>query len=77
MASSPLTNTIEAFNRDNYSRVAWNDEKPSGQVSSSAAHSKGFIGFSEVSNKGFFVSHSIPKYPGFVEGKIVKKIASA
>ena len=62
---SALTNTFDAFNAGNYSRVAWNDEKPNGQTSSSGAHSKGFIGLDIKNKTGFFFSHSIPKYPDF------------
>ena len=75
IGDSALAKTIDLFNLGDNSRVAWNDEKPSGQTSSTVAHSKGFIGFSVTNRKGFFISHSIPKYPAFSDGKIVKTIS--
>jgi len=67
---SPLTHTLNAFNEKVYGRVAWNDEKPSGKISSTSAHSKGMIGFDIILKNGFFLSHSIPKFPAFNEGKV-------
>ena len=77
IAKSPLTNTFDSFNLNEYSRVAWNDEKPNGQTTSSGAHSKGVIGFDQTNKTGFFFSHSIPKYPDFSNKNIVPKIGSS
>ena len=65
LSKSALTYTFDSFNEKEYDRVAWNDEKPNNQTSSTAAHSKGFIGFDLQNRSGFFFSHSIPKYPDF------------
>lgn len=45
--------------------VAWNDEKPEGQTSSAKAHSKGLIAYDIKNTNGFYLVHSIPKYPNF------------
>jgi hypothetical protein len=50
--------------------VAWNDEKPNNETSFNLAHSKGFISYSFANRKGFLLSHSIPKYPAFVNHKV-------
>lgn len=68
--ATALTMTIGAFNGNNYEVVAWNDEKPNGSTSSTAAHSKGFIGYSYKNSRGFFISHSIPKYPSIQNSQI-------
>lgn len=64
---SPLTQTLTLINRESLERVAWNDEKPNNQTSSSKAHSKGIIAYGKASGKGFFIVHSIPKYPAFLD----------
>lgn len=45
--------------------IAWNDQWPTGEQSSSKAHSKGVIAFDDKYQNGFYVGHSIPKYPMF------------
>lgn len=51
--------------------TAWNDEPPSGRlVGTSYAHSKGLIALSSSGKKGFFLSHSIPKFPNIANGVI-------
>ena len=60
-----------------YGRVAWNDEKPSGKVSSTSAHSKGMMGLDMTLRNGFFLSHSIPKYPDFKDGQVVPLIGDS
>lgn len=75
IGSTALTRTIDEINAQNLEHVAWNDEKPTGETSSSSAHSKGFMAFSITASKGIFISHSIPKYPAFVNLKIVPSIA--
>lgn len=63
---SPLTQTLGQINHEQLDRIAWNDEKPNNQTSSSKAHSKGIIAYSRLSNRGFYIVHSIPKYPAFL-----------
>ena len=41
--ATALTKTLELINNNNLEHVAWNDEKPSGETSSTYAHSKGLI----------------------------------
>lgn len=67
---SALTMTINAFNGNDFEVIAWNDEKPNGSTSSTSAHSKGFIGYSYKNSRGFFISHSIPKYPNINRSQI-------
>lgn len=51
--------------------TAWNDEAPNGKCASSTyAHSKGIIAISSSGRKGFFMSHSIPKFPKISETEI-------
>lgn len=63
---SPLTQTLALINKNKLERVAWNDEKPNNQTSSSKAHSKGLIAYSASTGRGFYLVHSIPKYPAFL-----------
>lgn len=77
VGSTALTRTIDEINKQSLETVAWNDEKPTGETSSSSAHSKGFMAISIPASKGVFVSHSIPKYPAFANGKINPTIAAA
>ncbi len=70
VGSTPLTKTEEQINSQNLQYVAWNDEKPNGQTSESVAHSKGLMAYSISKSQGFFITHSIPKYPAFFNGKI-------
>lgn len=62
---SPLTQTLGLINKDKLERVAWNDEKPDGQTSSTSAHAKGLIAYNKATGRGFYIVHSIPKYPAF------------
>lgn len=57
--------------------IAWNDQKPTGEVSSTSAHAKGVIGLSQPAQKGFYLTHSIPKYPAFQSGVILPDIADS
>ena len=41
-----LTFTLNQINSKQLETVSWNDEKPTGQVSTTSAHSKGLISFS-------------------------------
>lgn len=59
--------TLAQINDLGLDRVAWNDQKPNNQTSSSKAHSKGIIAYSELSATGFYIDHSIPKYPAFLD----------
>jgi len=65
--NSPLTQTLGLINKDKLERVAWNDEKPNNQTSSSVAHSKGLIAYNKAAGRGFYIVHSIPKYPAFLD----------
>jgi hypothetical protein len=76
LGNTPLTKTLNLINSNILDHVAWNDEKPSGETSSSNAHSKGLFGFSLTASKGFFISHSLPKYPAFIGDKINITIAN-
>ena len=44
--ATPLTLTYQAINNLNMAHVAWNDEKPTGEIGSSLAHAKGLIAYS-------------------------------
>ena len=63
---SPLSQTFSLINKDKLERIAWNDEKPDNTTSSTKAHAKGLISFGKNSGRGFFIVHSIPKYPAFL-----------
>lgn len=57
----PLFQNLNANSERVY---AWNDQPPIAyEPSTSYAHSKGLITYSAESNEGFFLSHSIPKFP--------------
>jgi hypothetical protein len=60
-----LTQTILILQSDKIERIAWNDEKPNNQTSSTGAHSKGLITYNKTTGRGFYILHSIPKYPAF------------
>ena len=77
IGTTALTRTIEHLNGQALEQVAWNDEKPTGETSSSSAHAKGFMAFSTASAKGVFLSHSIPKYPAYVSSKINQTIGAS
>lgn len=55
--------------------VAWNDEKPTGEVNSSCAHSKGLMAYSSTAQKGVLFVHSVPKYPAIVGGQVQATVA--
>lgn len=55
---------LSKVNANSDAVLAWNDEPPTSyHPSTSYAHSKGLLTFSKEENRGFFLSHSIPKYP--------------
>lgn len=62
---TPMTRTLSQINTLKLQSVAWNDEKPDGNTSSTKAHSKGVIGYNQATHKGFFIVHSIPQFPAF------------
>ena len=64
-AGTPMTRTLSQINSLKLESVAWNDEKPDGNTSSTKAHSKGVIGYYQKTSKGFFIVHSIPQFPAF------------
>lgn len=64
-ANTPMTRTLSQINTMKLEAVAWNDEQPNGNTSSSKAHSKGVIAYYQKTSKGFFIVHSIPKFPAF------------
>jgi hypothetical protein len=64
-ANTPMTRTLSQINTLKLESVAWNDEKPDGNTSSTKAHSKGVIGYLQKTSKGFFIVHSIPQFPAF------------
>lgn len=74
--STALTLTMLQINTLTMETVAWNDEKPNNQTSFNLAHSKGFISYSFAERKGFLLSHSLPKYPDFVNHKVNITIAT-
>lgn len=43
--------------------VMYNDETPAGHKSSTRGHTKGVVAFDESSGKGFWLVHSIPRWP--------------
>ena len=75
--STALTVTLQTMNQFKLERVAWNDEKPDGNTSSSSAHSKGIIAYNYTANKGFLIVHSIPKYPAFDNHVVNNTIADS
>ena len=61
-----IANTLsQAYGSDatakNY--AVWNDEKPTGDKSTSRGHTKGFLAFDN--DYGFWLIHSIPKFPAY------------
>ena len=77
--NTPLTYTFTEINSLKMEHIAWNDEKPTGEVSSSVAHSKGIIAYQQAGagSKGLLLTHSIPKYPAFSSGNINPTIADS
>ena len=75
--NTALTFTLSQINSMKLETSAWNDEKPTGQTSTTKAHSKGLIGFSFDKKRGFFLSHSLPKYPAFSGSQVILTIAPA
>ena len=72
-----LTRTLESINLNNLSRIAWNDQIPNGTTSSTSAHSKGTLAFDVDTQRGFLLSHSIPKYPNILNGTVFYEIGSS
>lgn len=64
--ATALTRTLNQINNNNFDTVAWNDQWPTGQTSSTKAHSKGLLAFSDNIEKGFYLGHSIPHYPAYI-----------
>lgn len=64
-SSTALSRTLSQINTLSLHNVAWNDDKPNGPTSSSAAHSKTVIAHDPSKNKGFILDHSLPQYPSF------------
>lgn len=64
-AGTPMTRTLSQINTLKLESVAWNDEQPNGNTSSTKAHSKGVIAYYQKTSKGFLIVHSIPKFPAF------------
>jgi len=57
--------------------AAWNDEKPTGEVNSSCAHSKGLMAYNLPAQKGLLLTHSIPKFPSIVNGHVDPTISAS
>lgn len=74
---APLGATLLLINQMGLQHVAWNDEKPGGSTSSTSAHSKGVIAYDLQKGRGFFLSHSVPKYPAFADGQVDPTIAAS
>jgi deoxyribonuclease-2 len=70
--NSPLTLTLDQINKNHDLNVlAWNDEKPGPRgATSSGAHAKAVFVANSAMKKGFYVGHSMPRYPDF-KGKSV------
>ena len=67
--NTPLTKTLASINLNNYEHIAWNDEKPNNDTTVSYAHAKGVIAYKNSASRGFFLDHSIPKYPNYVDSQ--------
>eukprot|EP00331_Platyophrya_macrostoma_P033508 CAMPEP_0176459726 /NCGR_PEP_ID=MMETSP0127-20121128/33479_1 /TAXON_ID=938130 /ORGANISM="Platyophrya macrostoma, Strain WH" /LENGTH=350 /DNA_ID=CAMNT_0017850779 /DNA_START=52 /DNA_END=1104 /DNA_ORIENTATION=+ len=53
--------------KSNVQIFAFNDEFPSGKTRSDNAHAKGVIAFDTKQKKGFYIMHSVPKYPDITD----------
>lgn len=54
---------------------AWNDEWPDGKhTSATKAHSKGVFAYDTSTKLGFYLVHSVPKFPDFDSNKFIPKI---
>ena len=73
---TPLWRTLQQINGQPTQVLAWNDEWPNGNTSSTSAHSKAVIAVSKSFPNGFLLDHSIPKYPDFPNGKVNTTIAT-
>ena len=69
-SNTALGRTMSQINSLNLQSIAWNDEKPDGSTSSSAAHSKTVIAQNPSSNSGFVIDHSLPSYPSFAKNLV-------
>eukprot|EP00828_Plagiopyla_frontata_P034167 TRINITY_DN4442_c0_g1_i5.p1 TRINITY_DN4442_c0_g1~~TRINITY_DN4442_c0_g1_i5.p1 ORF type:complete len:244 (-),score=28.78 TRINITY_DN4442_c0_g1_i5:503-1234(-) len=71
-----LYNTIMSTHSSQYELIAWNDENPVNGSTASAptAHSKGVIGLDSSSDSGFYMQHSMPKYPNITNDQIDPEI---
>lgn len=58
-------NTMKQINDLSLNKIAWSDQAPTGDASSSYAHSKVLVAFDWGSRKGFELDHSLPKFPHF------------
>lgn len=65
-----LGQTLQQINSLGLQTLGWNDEMPNGSTSSSKAHSKGVLAYNSAAMNGFFLCHSIPKYPAFNKLKV-------
>ncbi len=63
--TSPLIRTLNTTH-SNY--ILYNDQPPNGWTTAIKAHSKGIIVFNE--HRGFWIIHSIPKFPDFKSNNI-------
>ena len=54
--------------------VAWNDQNPNGSKSSVKAHGKTVLMFDRETMEGVVIDHSMPKYPAFIEHRVVVEI---
>ena len=75
--NTPMTRTLSQINTMGLQTVAWNDENPNGTTSSTKAHSKGVFAYNQVSEVGFFIDHSIPKFPSFIGSQVNTTIDSS
>lgn len=57
--------TMKQINDQQLQHVAWSDQPPGTDPSSTFAHSKGFIAFSLATQQGFIMDHSLPRFPEF------------
>lgn len=54
--------------------ISWNDQLPNGSTSSTKAHSKSISAYDPKTQTGFFIAHSIPQYPAFINNVVNRTI---
>lgn len=78
-ASSAMSKTLDQLNhipRSSLKVMAFNDEFPNGKTVSDRAHAKGVIAVDATTKVGFYIMHSVPKFPTIDDDTVNIKLPS-